>query len=63
MFIEIGRKICDPDEVVFYFQADLVIIIGILWILNCLNDLKLRMKKNIGFVMMDFYDPEGITCL
>jgi hypothetical protein len=47
MYIEIGRKICNPDGVVFYFHVDFAIIIGILWILNGLNDLKLRMKKTL----------------
>jgi hypothetical protein len=47
MFIEIGRKICDPDVVEFYFHVDFAIIIGILWIFNGSNDLKLRMRKTL----------------
>jgi hypothetical protein len=47
MYIEIGRKICDPDVVVFYFHADFAIINGILWILNGSNDLNLGMKKTL----------------
>ena len=34
MFLEIGRIICDPDGVVFYFHTDFAIIIGILRILG-----------------------------
>lgn len=34
MFLEIGRIICDPVGVVFYFHTDFAIIIGILRILD-----------------------------
>ncbi len=54
MFIEIRRKSCELDGVVFYFHVDFAIIIGILWILKGTNDLKLGMQKNwireVGFL-------------